>query len=59
MPFFAMRRGTRHGPLVPFRQLAGPLGHEHHIDLRVSQPNATQVLVNRAEMIPSRAATAG
>jgi hypothetical protein len=50
MPCFTMRRGTLHSPLVALRQLAGPLGHHHRIDLRMAQPNAAQVLMHRAEM---------
>jgi hypothetical protein len=50
MPCFAMRCSTQRRPLVPSRQLAGPLSHERRIHLRVAQPKATQVLVNRAEM---------
>ena len=49
-PCFTMRRRTLHGVLVTLRQLAGPLGHDHHIDLRMAQPNAAQVLMNRSEM---------
>jgi hypothetical protein len=43
---------------VASRQLAGPLSHERRIHLRVTQPKATQVLVNRAEMDAQLAATA-
>ena len=50
MPCFTMRSGTLHGPLVALRQLAGPLGHDHPVDVRMEQPNAAQMLMNRAEM---------